>query len=463
MPKNPIIGTIISLQGQVAEVIFTKEAPGIYEVLETTVEKETAALMVYTSAGEKRVYALCLTGRKILHRNLTVKATGKVLDFPVGRGLLGRVVDMFGRPLDKKGEVAAEFRRPIQPLSNDIQKVIAAEGLLQTGIKIIDLFLPLMKGGKMGLFGGAGVGKTVLLTEIMHNVVEQSKGKAVSVFAGVGERSREGLELWQALERSGVFQAASLVFGQMGENPAIRYLSAMGALTLMEYYRDEMGKDVLFFIDNVFRLAQAGNELSTLMSVLPSEDGYQPTLESEMASFEERLVSTKTGMVSAIEAIYVPADDMVDLAVQAIYPFLDSSAVLSRDIYQQGLLPAIDILGSSSSFLNPSIVGETHYQVALEAKQVLEQSLKLERIVSLMGEAELSKQDRTVLKRARKIRNFMTQNFYVTADQRGTTGVFVPITVVLRDVTAILKGNYDDIPEQDFLYIGSAEEVRHGR
>jgi F-type H+/Na+-transporting ATPase subunit beta len=279
----------------------------------------------------------------------------------------------------------------------------------------------------------------------------------------VGERSREGLELWQALERSGVFNAATLVFGQMGENPAIRFLSAMGALTLTEYFRDEMGKDVLFFIDNVFRLAQAGNELSTLMSVLPSEDGYQPTLESEMANFQERLVSTKTGMVSAVEAVYVPADDMVDLAVQAIYPFLDSTVVLSRDVYQQGLMPAIDILASSSSFLTPSVVGDLHYRVTLEAKHLLEQSVKLERIVSLMGEAELSKADRMVLKRSRKIRNFMTQNFYVTEGQRGTAGNYVPLEVAVRDVEAIIAGHYDDIPEQEFMYIGSAEELRHGR
>jgi F-type H+-transporting ATPase subunit beta len=320
--------------------------------------------------------------------------------------------------------------------------------------------MPIVKGGKKGLFGGAGVGKTVLLSELLHNVVEQAKGKAVSVFAGVGERSREGLELWKALEQSGVFPMATLVFGQMGENPAIRFLSAMGALTLAEYYRDGLKKDVLFFIDNAFRLAQAGNELSTLMSQLPSEDGYQPTLESEMGAFHERLVSTKAGAVTTIEAIYVPADDLVDHAVQAIYPFLDSSIVLSREVYQQGFLPAVDILASASGWLNPSVVGAAHYDAAIAAKHLLEEAVALERIVSLMGEAELSKSDRTVLKRARKIRNFMTQSFYVVSNQRSSLGVFVPTEVTVRDMRAILEGAYDDVPEQDFMFVGSAEDVR---
>jgi F-type H+-transporting ATPase subunit beta len=311
----------------------------------------------------------------------------------------------------------------------------------------------------MGLFGGAGVGKTLLLTEVLHNILGKKDKKTVSVFAGVGERTREGLELLQALSESGVLSSSSLIFGTMGESPTIRYLSAFSAVTLAEYFRDVRKTDVLFFIDNVFRFAQAGNELSTLMNIIPSEDGYQATLESEMAEFHERLVPTKDAVVSTIEAIYVPSDDLLDHAVQAIYPYLESLVVLSRNVYQEGIMPAVDIISSTSTALEASVVGQFHYEVALNAKTILKRAQGLERIVSLVGEHELSKEDQIIFKRSRRIRNYMTQNFFVAAAQRGEQGVYVPLKTVLEDVNSIIVGKYDSTPEEKFLYVSGLKDI----
>lgn len=458
MAKRQYSGTIVSIHGQVIEVSFTHEKPGMREVLilEGT---EDVRMVAHASASADSIYCLALSPTYQIRRGAKVIPTGKPLLFPVGKNVLGRVVDVFGKPLDSKGVISADDLWPIRTRGSFNEDVVTPKDLLVTGVKVVDLFTPMIKGGKMGLFGGAGVGKTMLLTEILHNVVGGSKGKSVSVFAGVGERSREGLELWHALETSGVFDATTLVFGQMGENPAIRFMSAFGALAQVEYCRDVLKKDVLFFIDNVFRFAQAGNELSTLTSTIPSEDGYQPTLESEMAGFHERLLSTKGGIVSSVEAIYVPADDLLDHAVQAVFPFLDSSVVLTREVYQQGFLPAVDILASSSSLLTPGLVGEQHYNVALNAKHVIEQSQALERIVSLMGESELSKPDRTMLRRGRKIRNYMTQNFHVAEGQKGAKGTYVPVEQTVNDVAALLDGRMDDVPEEDMMNIGSLQDL----
>src|SRR3989344_2004094 len=310
----------------------------------------------------------------------------------------------------------------------------------------------------MGLFGGAGVGKTMLLTEIMHNVVGLQKD-TVSIFAGVGERSREGLELREALEHSGVLDKSSLVFGPMGENPAIRFLSGFAAVTLAEHFRDTEQKEVLFFIDNVFRFAQAGNEISVLTNSIPSEDGYQATLESQMAHFHERLVPTTSAGITSIEAIYVPADDLLDHGVQAIFPYLDSTVVMSRDVYQQGFLPAVDILESTSAALTPDVVGQKHYDAALLAKQLLKESDNLERIVSLVGETELSAEDQATYKRGRKLRNFMTQQFFVAESQRAQKGSYVPVKTTVEDVMSLIEGKLDHIPEERFLYVGSVTEV----
>jgi F-type H+-transporting ATPase subunit beta len=326
------------------------------------------------------------------------------------------------------------------------------------------MFAPLLKGGKMGLFGGAGVGKTLLLTEIMHNITMTLSGptdgskKSLAVFSGVGERIREGQELYEALKARGILPYVTLMFGPMGENAAIRFLTGLAGATIAEYFREE-GKDVLFLIDNVFRLAQAGNELATLMNTIPSEDGYQATLSSEMAGFHERLVSTKKGVVSAIEAIYVPSDDLLDQGVQAIFPYLDSTVTLSRSVYQEGRLPAVDMLSCTSAALNTSVVGQLHYQTAVAAQVMLKKAESLERMVALVGESELSPENQLLYKRVKKLRNFMTQSFFVAEEQTGRKGVFVALKDTVEGVAAILSGKYDHIPEERFMYIGVAAEA----
>lgn len=458
MTNKTTVGTIAAIKGQVVEVKFEAHMPALYEVL---VPQGIPDLKfeVQGSLGVGRMYCLALGNTAVLHRGMKVVSTGEVLTFPVGIHMLGRAVDMFGQPVDG-GKPAVEVgMKPIQGEPIDPDRVVPAQGILETGIKVIDLFAPMIAGGRVGLFGGAGVGKTILLTELMHNIVMRSDDM-VSVFSGVGERSREALELYQLLAESKALERSSLVFGQMGENPAVRFRSAFSAVTLAEYYRDKLNRDVLFFIDNVYRFAQAGNELSVLTNTLPSEDGYQATLESEMADFHERLVSSETGLMSMVEAIYVPADDLLDHAVQAVLPYLDSVLVLSREVYQSGILPAVDILNSSSSWLSPEVVGQEHFTVALGARAVIEQSKNLERIVSLMGEAELSVEDQRVYERGKKIQNFMTQQFYSTQSQRGGKGAMVPLSTTIADVKAIVAGEYDEYPSEAFLFIGSAAEVR---
>lgn len=457
MNKRQIEVSVVSIRGQVVEVLSAGLKPAMHDVL-TAPEDESVKLVVQASAGPRHLYCLALTSVEKLYRGMRLVSSGMPLMYPVGEKMLGRVTDMFGVPIDGKGELGVGENKAIQSFDQSLRPMLPSQ-VLETGIKVVDLFAPMVAGGKMGLFGGAGVGKTMLLTELLHNIVQQSGGETVSVFAGVGERSREGLELYESLESSKVMSSASLVFGQMGENPAVRFLSAFSAVSLAEYYRDTLKRDVLFFIDNIFRFAQAGNELSTLTSTIPSEDGYQPTLESEMASFHERLVSTDRAMISAIEAVYVPADDLLDQAVQAIFPYLDSVVVLSRDVYQQGFLPAVDLLASSSSWLTPRIVGEEHYRVALEAKSIVEQAHELERIASLTGESELSKDDQTTLSRGRKIKYYMTQSFSVAAMQRGEEGDLVPVKTTVSDVSRLLSGEFDKVPEEKFRMIGGLDGI----
>ena len=453
-------GKIISIKGNVVEVEFRENMPELNMIL-VLKNNPDVKLQVYMSSGENRLYCFCLKGADKLFRGAEVVNTERAILFPVGQGMLGRVVDLFGTPLDGLGKLFVEKNKPIYQESINKFSLDTKQELLQTGIKVIDLFSPLLKGGKMGLFGGAGVGKTMLLTEILHNIVGSSEGKSISVFSGVGERSREGLELYAALKSTNSLPLSSLVFGNMGENPAVRFLTAYAAITLAEYFRDEVKKDVLFFIDNLFRFAQAGNELSTLMNIIPSEDGYQATLESEMASFHERLSSTKNGHISAIEAIYIPSDDLLDYAVQSIFPYLESIVVLSRDVYQQGLVPAIDILASSSAALDPAYVGNFHYEVAVNARNIIKKAENLERIVSLVGESELSKEDQITYRRAKRIKNYMTQNFFVAEVQRGQKGVYVPIETTLKDVNGIIMGQYDKIPEDAFLYISGIGDIKN--
>jgi len=457
--KQIVEGKVLSVRGQVVEVEFLQAKPDIHELL-VLKEQPEVKLEVYSSSRANVFYCLCLSFEEYLYRGALVVNTGQQILFPSGPEVLGRVMDIFGTPIDGKEELKVKTYRNIHQKYKHIYDIATNNQILETGIKVIDLFAPLLKGGKMGLFGGAGVGKTILLTEILHNIVGNKDQNSVSVFAGIGERTREGLELYQALIKSSVMDKSSLIYGSMGENPAIRFLAAHSAVTLAEYFRDEEKKNVLFFIDNAYRYAQAGNELSTLTSSLPSEDGYQATLESEMAEFHERLLSTKDAKITTIEAIYVPADDILDHGVQVIFPYLDATITLSRQLYQKGILPAVDILTSSSTTLTPRIVGEEHFNCVLRAKAILKQEENLERIVSLVGESELSNEDQLIYRRARKIRNYMTQRFFVTETQTSHKGVFIPISTVIADVIGIIDGRYDHIPEERLLYIGSINEIK---
>ena len=458
MKKN--YGRVLGIRGNIAEVEFVGDLPAINDVL-VAEKDQTIRMQVYVSSKSDSFYCFVLGRARELVRGMKVINSGKPIMFPVGKGLLGRVVNLFGGPLDGKGKVSYES---LEPIYRDFSSSITPTSeisVLETGIKVIDLFCPLMKGGKMGLFGGAGVGKTMLLTEILHNVVGTSKGKSISIFAGVGERSREGLELYEALQKTNSMHLSSLVFGTMGESAATRFLTAYASVRLAEYFRDVAKNDVLFFIDNLFRFAQAGNELSTLMNIIPSEDGYQATLESEMGLFHERLVSTKDANITSIEAIYVPSDDLLDYSVQSIFPYLESIVILSRQVYQQGLVPAVDILASSSGTLDPETVGDFHYEVAINARNILKRAKSLERIVSLVGESELSLEDQITYRRAKRIKYFMTQNFFVAEMQKEQKGMYVPLETTIKDVNSIIMGKYDKVPEDQFLYIGSISDIKN--
>lgn len=453
-------GSVRSIKGQIVGVEFHGEKPDINDIL-TLEEDQNFKMEVYSSSGSGSFFCLAINTSEKLYRGASVINTKNPIMFPVGPELVGRALNIFGGPLDNMGEIVTKESSPIhKKISLKDDEIASKREVLETGIKVIDFFVPLLKGGKMGLFGGAGVGKTILLNELLHNIVSVSKNNALSVFAGVGERAREGLDLYQTLKESGTLSSSSMIFGQMGENATVRFLTAFSAVTLAEYYRDVMKKNVLFFIDNVFRLAQAGNELSTLTKSLPSEDGYQATLEAEMAAFHERLLPSLNATITSIEAIYVPADDILDHGVQAIFPYLDSTVVLSRSIYQEGILPAVDVLASDSSGLNPNLIGEEHQKTAVTAKSILKKAQSLERIVSLVGESELSPEDQILYTRAKKIKNFMTQRFFSAQSQKGGKGDFVPVKTTVTDVRAIIDGKFDAIPADKFLFVGSATEIK---
>ena len=453
-----IIGKVVSVKGQIIEAEFLNEKPHIYDVLAYK-EDPSVKMEVYTSASPTSFFCLALTDVVKLHHGSVLVSTEQPIRIPVGQEMLGRVVDTLGEPQDGMGEIKAKELRPIIAKDVAFANVTIPKEILETGIKAVDFFTPIIKGGKIGLFGGAGVGKTVILSEIIHNIVILHADKNVSVFTGVGERTREGEELFETLKESKVMQGVTLIYGSMGENPALRFRTAFTGVTLAEHFRDVMGKDVLFFIDNIFRFAQSGYELSTLMNAIPSEGGYQATLSSEMASFHERLVSTTTNAITTFEAIYVPADDLTDSGVQSIFPYLDSGIILSRQVYQEGHFPAIDLLSSNSSSLNAETVGMVHYETALAAQALLKKSKALERIVSLIGESELSANDQLVYKRSKMLKNFMTQNFTVVETQTEKKGVQVPVKQTVTDVKAILDGKVDILLPEDLLYIGTLKDI----
>ncbi len=453
-----VSGKVISIKGQIIEVEFLGDKPRIHDVLYYQ-EDPFIRMEVYTSSSPNSFFCLAITHAVKLHHGSVVISSGQPIKIPVGKELLGRVINTLGVAQDNQGNITTKEYRPI--ISQDITyaNVQIPKEILETGIKVVDFFTPIIRGGKVGLFGGAGVGKTVIISEIIHNLVILAPEKNVSVFTGVGERTREGEELYATLQESKVMQGVSLIYGSMGENPAVRFRTAFTGVTLAEYYRDVLGKDVLFFIDNIFRFAQSGYELATLMNTIPSEGGYQATLASEMGSFHERLVSSEKNSITTFEAIYVPADDLTDSGVQAIFPYLDSGLILSRAVYQEGRYPAIDILASNSSALNPDIVGEEHYQTALDAQTLLKKSVALDRIVSLIGESELSADDQVVYKRSKFLKNYMTQNFTVVETQTEKKGTYVKVSDTIKDVRAILDGEYDSLTPEDFLYIGTLKDV----
>ena len=453
-----IKGKILSIRGQIIEVEFLDDKPRIHDLL-IAEDDPQIKMEVYSSASANNFYCLSLTSTSTLHYGSKVISTEQPIKVPVGKEMLGRLIDPLGNPEDGLGEITTKESNPIITESINFSRVSVATEILETGIKVVDFFAPMMKGGKAGLFGGAGVGKTVLLTEIIHNIVIINPEENVSIFTGVGERTREGEELLTTLNENKVMNGVTLVYGSMGENPAIRFRTAFAGVTLAEYYRDVLGKNVLFFIDSIFRFAQSGYELSTLMNVLPSEGGYQATLASEMASFHERLASTNKNSITSLEAVFVPADDLTDAGVQAVFPYLNSNIVLSRSVYQEGRYPAVDILASNSSALNVDTVGELHYKTSLEAQALLKKAKSLERIVSLIGESELSEKDRVVFKRAKFIKNYMTQYFTVVESQTGRKGVQISRQDTVNDVRAILDGKVDVLEPEDLSYIGTLKDI----
>jgi F-type H+-transporting ATPase subunit beta len=454
-------GRLISISESIVVVEFLgQHKPDLHSVVATL--DDSAKFMVHRALDEFHFLCFLLTEGVSVYRGVEVYDTGESLAIRVGDGLLGRVVDLFGNPVDGKGEIEGTTPRNVYNISPSYAETASSTQVIETGIKVLDFFAPLVKGGKTGLFGGSGVGKTMLLTELMRNIVSIDREKTTCVFAGVGERSREGQELILELEDRQVLSNVSLVFGAMSALSSRRMLTAPAAVTVAEYFRDEKSKNVLFFIDNMYRYIQAGNELSTLLNVIPSEDGYQASLSTEVASIHERLVSKGDNSITTIEAVYVPADDILDQGVQEIFKYLDSTIVLSRDVYREGRLPAVDILASSSSVLNSHMVGMDHYVVSIAARQLLSKAASLERIVSLVGEGELSEEDRLTYQRSIKLRNYMTQNFFVAETQSGKPGDFVPIKKTVSDVKSIINGTCDGITPDKLLYIGSLEHLLNG-
>lgn len=453
--KKRGVGKIVGIREEMVQIEYLsgKLFPG--EILELK-ENPLVKLEVYNSPASS-LYNCILLNKYPLFRDQEVVPTGNFLEIGVGLDLLGRVIDVFGNPIDGLPQPKVADRLPIyQSLS--YEEVESSKEVIETGIKAIDFFTPLIKGGKLGLFGGAGVGKTVLLTELIHNIAFFHKG--ISVFAGIGERIREGHELYETLKENKVLPSVVLVYGQMNESAAVRFKVGFSAITIAEYFRDYYSKDVLFFIDNIYRFVQAGNELSNLLSIIPSEDGYQPTLDSEVASLEERIVSNKNGSITSVQAVYVPADDITDIGVQTIFSYFDSMAILSRDIYQEGIRPAIDPLESSSSLINPEIIGTKHFTLLVETKKILERYRNLKKIVSIVGESELSPRDRIIYQRAQRLINFMTQDFFVVSDQTGRPGKYVKKEKTLAGIEAIISGKTDTVEPKRFLNIGGLEDLK---
>jgi F-type H+/Na+-transporting ATPase subunit beta len=456
MDKN-YIGKIISVNGQVVQIEIESELkPSVNEIL-TSYDDPSIRLEVLSYSG-RTIDCLSISEITKVSRNMSIYTTNFPMTLPVGKGTLGRVMDLFGEEQDGKGPIHSEIKLPIYNNPPSLNLLKGSPKILETGIKVIDFVAPILDGGKVGLIGGAGVGKTVLITELIRNI-SQTKN-SLAVFSGVGERIREGHELYKNLENTHTLENVSLIFGQMGENPSVRFRVTNGACTLAEYFRDEEKKDVLVFIDNIYRFVQAGNEVSILIGTTPSEQGYQSTLQKELASIQERLVSTVNGSITTIQTVYIPADDLTDAGVASIMTYLTSSIILSRQSAQLGLRPAVDLLESSSSILsNPGIIGKLHYELISKFQTVLAKHAELDKIVAILGESELSTDDQIIYQRANKLINYMTQPFFVAENQTGKAGKFVPVQTTVQDIQTILSGALDKITPDRFLNIGSLKEA----
>ncbi len=455
--ENVLWGTICQIQGPVVDIKFIDELPGLRTAIEIENNGQKLVVEVAQHVGDDTVRCISMGPTEGLVRGLKAKALNVPIMVPVGNETLGRLFNVLGEPIDGKGNVDAKLKLPIHRLAPSYDKQNTKAEILETGIKVIDLLCPYAKGGKIGLFGGAGVGKTVLIQELINNIATQHGG--ISVFTGVGERTREGNDLYHEMSDSGVINKTCLVFGQMNEPPGSRMRVALTGLTMAEYFRDYQHQDVLLFIDNIFRFTQAGSEVSALLGRMPSAVGYQPTLATEMGQLQERITSTKDGSITSVQAVYVPADDLTDPAPATTFTHLDAKTVLSRDIASLGIYPAVSPLESSSRMLDPEIVGQKHYDVASKVLQILQRYKELQDIIAILGMDELSEEDKQLVNRARRIRNFLSQPLHVAAQFQDIPGIYVSVKDTVDSFADIIDGKYDEYPEQAFMYVGTAKDV----
>lgn len=456
--ENTHKGTVIQVMGPVVDVRFEDNSlPSIYNALTIPIGDKTLTVEVAQHIGDNTVRCIAMSSTDGLKRGEIAEDTGKAISVPVGRDTLGRIFNVLGDTVDNGEELKDPERWNIHRPAPEYDELATSTEILETGIKVIDLICPYSKGGKIGLFGGAGVGKTVLIMELINNVAKQHGG--LSVFTGVGERTREGNDLYNEMKQSGVLKNTSLVYGQMNEPPGARMRVALSGLTMAEYFRDQENQDVLLFIDNIFRFTQAGSEVSALLGRMPSAVGYQPTLANEMGALQERITSTKKGSITSVQAVYVPADDLTDPAPATTFAHLDATTVLSRAISSQGIYPAVDPLESTSRILSPDIIGEEHYYVAKEVQKILQRYNELMDIIAIMGMDELSDDDKLLVNRARKIQRFLSQPFDVSEKFTGIPGTYVPLSETIRGFKEIIEGMHDDLPESAFLFVGTIDEA----
>ena len=455
---NQNIGTIVQIIGAVRDIKFTPEnLPNLLNAIEIDNNGAKLVVEVAQHIGDDTVRCIAMGSTDGLVRGMDAVDTGASIKVPVGKETLGRIFNLLGEAVDNKPQPETEEKWEIHRTAPNFEEQDASNEVLETGIKVVDLIAPYLKGGKIGLFGGAGVGKTVLIQELINNVAKQHGG--ISVFTGVGERTREGNDLYREMTESGVINKTALVYGQMNEPPGARMRVALSGLTMAEYFRDKEGQDVLLFIDNIFRFTQAGSEVSALLGRMPSAVGYQPTLATEMGALQERITSTKKGSITSVQAVYVPADDLTDPAPATTFAHLDATTVLSRNIASMGIYPAVDPLESTSRILTPEIVGQEHYQVARDVQSILQRYNELQDIIAILGMDELSDEDKLTVSRARKIQRFLSQPFSVAEQFTGFEGKYVPLKETIRGFKEIIEGKHDDLPESAFLFVGSIDEA----